>query len=226
MKPIELSKDMITGVILAGGQSTRMGGGDKFLKEVAGKTILSSVVENFDKQCSSLIISANGDPSRLNAYNKPIIQDPIITKSNKEPEDNLAGPLAGILGAMKWTIGNKPNHTHILSVAADSPLFPDDFTQKMINHANSLNERAIILAKSGGWHHPIFGLWPIELASDLEAQLNAGVRKIRAWTNTHPNSAIEFEDLHFNGATIDPFFNINKPEDFETFKQLSEKKQS
>ncbi len=226
MKRPTLNNNMITGVILAGGQSTRMGGGDKFLKEINGKTILSLVIKKFEKQCSSVLISANGNPARLEAYNKPIIKDPIIEAdptTSKETEDTLAGPLAGILAAMKWTIENKPGHTHILSVAADSPLFPDDFSQKMINQSNSLDDRAIILAKSGGWHHPIFGLWPIEFASDLEAQLNSGVRKIRAWTNSHENSAVEFEEQDIKGTKIDPFFNINKPEDFDTFTELSQK---
>ncbi|GJM01311.1 MAG: molybdenum cofactor guanylyltransferase [Methyloligella sp.] len=226
MKRPTLNNNMITGVILAGGQSTRMGGGDKFLKEINGKTILSLVIEKFEKQCSSVLISANGNPERLEAYNKPIIKDPIIEAeptTNKEVEGTLAGPLAGILAAMNWTKENQPGHTHILSVAADSPLFPDDFSKKMIHHSNDLNENSIILAKSGGWHHPIFGLWPIELASDLETQLNAGVRKIRAWTSTHPNSAIEFEEQNIKGTKIDPFFNINKPEDFDTFTALSKK---
>ncbi|MGH1405251.1 MAG: molybdenum cofactor guanylyltransferase MobA [Rhodomicrobiaceae bacterium] len=229
MKKAILKNDMITGVILAGGQSTRMGGGDKFLKEINGKTILSLVIEKFEKQCNSVLISANGDPARLEAYNKPIIIDPLIEEApstSKDQEETLAGPLAGILAAMNWAKENHPGHTHILSVAADSPLFPDDFSQTMIKHANDLNENAVILAKSGGWHHPIFGLWPIEFATDLEAQLKAGVRKIRAWTNTHPNSAVEFEDQIIKDTKIDPFFNINKPEDFEIFTDLSQKMKS
>lgn len=209
----------ITGVILAGGQSTRMGGGDKFLKEVAGKTILETVIEQFTPQCSTLIISANGDLNRLSAFKLPIIKDTIKEQVGKEQ----AGPLAGVLAAMLWSKENQPHHTHILSVAADSPLFPINYSQQMINHANALDEEAIILAKSNGWHHPIFGLWPVSLANDLEIQLKAGVRKIRAWTNTHANSVVEFENQLINGEGIDPFFNINNPEDFELYEKLSRK---
>ena len=216
MKPL-ITNRTITGVILAGGQSTRMGGGDKFLKEIAGKSILETVIEQFTPQCSTLIISANGDLNRLSAFKVPIIEDTIKEQAGKKQ----AGPLAGVLGAMLWSKENQPHHTHILSVAADSPLFPGNYSQLMINHANALDEEAIILAKSNGWHHPIFGLWPVSLANDLEIQLKAGVRKIRAWTNTHANSVVEFENQLINGEEIDPFFNINNPEDFELYEKLS-----
>ena len=209
---LSISKETVTGVILAGGQSTRMGGGDKFLKKVSDETILETVIEKFKPQSTTLIISANGDLSRLNSFNVPLVEDTV---------KDHAGPLAGILAAMQWTRANKPNHTHILSVAADSPLFPENFADQMINHANSLSEEAIILAKSNGWHHPIFGLWPIQLADDLETQLKDGIRKIRAWTNTHPNSTVEFENLLLKGEEVDPFFNINSPEDFETYENIS-----
>lgn len=211
MKPSYLSANEITGVILAGGQSRRMGGGDKFLKKVANKTILEHVINQFTKQCETIIISANGDLSRLESYNLPIVKDPI-------GED--MGPLSGILAAMLWSQSNKPTHTHIVSVAADSPLFPLNYTDNMLKHANELESNSIILAKSRGRHHPIFGLWPIECATVLQSFLKTGGRKIRAWTDTQPNGTVEFPDLLINETSIDPFFNINEPEDLETFIQL------
>lgn len=211
MKPTYLSANQITGVILAGGQSRRMGGGDKFLKKVANKTILDHVINQFSKQCETLIISANGDHSRLESFNLPIVKDPI---------DDDMGPLSGILAAMLWSQSNTPSHTHILSVAADSPLFPLNYSDNMLKRANEFEKNAIILAKSRGRHHPIFGLWPIECANDLQSFLETGGRKIRAWTDTQPNGTIEFPDLLIHDTSIDPFFNINEPEDLETFIQL------
>lgn len=211
MKPSNLSANQITGVILAGGQSRRMGGGDKFLKKVANKTILDHVINQFSKQCETLIISANGDHSRLETFNLPIVKDPI---------DDDMGPLSGILAAMLWSQSNTPSHTHILSVAADSPLFPLNYSDNMLKRANGFEKNAIILAKSRGRHHPIFGLWPIEYVNDLQSFLETGGRKIRAWTDTQPNETIEFPDLLINDKNIDPFFNINEPEDLETFIQL------
>ena len=211
MKPSYLSANEITGVILAGGQSRRMGGGDKFLKKVANKTILKHVINQFTKQCETIIISANGELSRLESYNLPIVKDPI-------GED--MGPLSGILAAMLWSQSKKPTHTHIVSVAADSPLFPLNYTDNMLKHANELESNSIILAKSRGRHHPIFGLWPIECAIVLQSFLKTGGRKIRAWTDTQPNGTVEFPDLLINETSIDPFFNINEPEDLETFIQL------
>lgn len=206
-----LSKDLVTGVILAGGKSSRMGGGDKFLKSVNNKPILELIVDRFSKQCETIIISANGDLDRLKSYNKPIVKDPL---------DNYAGPLAGILAAMQWSKKNKPEHTHILSVAADTPLFPMDYVEKLITHAHEVHPQSIILAKSRGWHHPIFGLWPVSLQQDLEIQLNNGLRKIRAWTETHPNDSLEFDDITINNSQIDPFFNINDQSDFDKFIQI------
>lgn len=211
MKPSSLTLNQITGVILAGGQSRRMGGGDKFLKKVANKTILDHVINQFSNQCETLIISANGDLSRLESIDLPIVKDPI--------GDDM-GPLSGILAAMLWSKLNKPSHTHILSVAADSPLFPLNYSDKMLKRANEFETDAIILAKSRGRHHPIFGLWPIELANDLKTFLETGGRKIRAWSDTKANGSIEFQDLLINDMPIDPFFNINKPEDLDTFIQL------
>lgn len=211
MKTAPLSINQITGVILAGGQSRRMGGGDKFLKKVENKTILDHVISQFSDQCKTLIISANGDHSRIERVNLPIVKDTI-------GED--MGPLSGILAAMLWSQSNTPSHTHILSVAADSPLFPSNYSEIMLKRANECDKRSIILAKSRGRHHPIFGLWPIEHTPLLQTFLETGGRKIRAWTDTLPNETKEFQDLLINGTNIDPFFNINEPKDLETFIQL------
>ena len=206
-----ISKKLITGVILAGGQSRRMGGGDKFLKEVANKTILSYAIDQFSNQCETILISANGDLSRLEKYNLPIIKDPF--------KENY-GPLAGILAAMIWSKLNRPIHTHIISVAADSPLFPANYTDQMVKYANEVKPQSIILAKSRGRHHPIFGLWPIELADDLKTYLEEGGRKIRAWTEMSSHSSLEFPDLSMKEISIDPFFNINEPKDLKQFSEL------
>lgn len=212
-KPI--TKNQVTGVILAGGQSRRMGGGDKFLTKVANKTILQYVVDQFSHQCNTIIISANGDLSRLDNYNYPIVKDPF--------ESNL-GPLSGILAAMLWSKSHKPNHTHILSVAADSPLFPQSYSEQMLVHANELHQQSIILAKSRGRYHPIFALWPIEFADDLNTFLKEGGRKIRAWTDANPHSSLEFPDQKWHDTPIDPFFNINEPEDLQEFINLKQTK--
>ncbi len=206
-----VKSEQLLGVILAGGQSRRMGGGDKFLKKIKDVTILNMVIDRFSPQVPSLIISANGDVERLSAYGLPVVKDPI---------ENYAGPLAGILSAMIWAETHQPEKTHILSVAADTPLFPLNYSEKMLETASALPNDTIILAKSQGRHHPIFGLWPVSLKDDLATNLDNGLRKIRAWTDACNNASIEFDDIEINDHITDPFFNINEPSDFQIFENL------
>lgn len=198
-------------VILAGGTSRRMGGGDKFLRPIAGTTMLDLVVNRIKPQVEQLVISANGDISALEKHGLPVIKDPI---------DGFVGPLAGILAGFHWAKENSPETSHIITIAADTPFFPTDYAKAMLDHANRGNTDRIILAKSQGRFHPIFGLWPISLAEDLENSLNDGMRKIRAWTGTHNETSLEFQDITINSTSIDPFFNVNEPGDLEICERL------
>ena len=85
----------VVGVLLAGGQSRRMGGGDKCLLNLGGKTILERVIERISPQVESLVISANGDLSRFDQFDLPIVTDTI---------PGFVGPLAGILSGLRWAI--------------------------------------------------------------------------------------------------------------------------
>ena len=87
--------ELIGGIILAGGQSTRMGGGDKCLKMLGGKTLISRIIERVSPQISALILNANGNPSRFSDYDLPVVPDVI---------GDYAGPLAGILTGMEWML--------------------------------------------------------------------------------------------------------------------------
>jgi molybdopterin-guanine dinucleotide biosynthesis protein A len=103
------------GVLLAGGLARRMGGGDKPMRQIAGRTILDRVIARLESQCDGLILNANGDPTRFAAYGLPVIADTV-----KE----FPGPLAGILAALDWAATNRPDVEFILSAAADCPFLP------------------------------------------------------------------------------------------------------
>jgi molybdopterin-guanine dinucleotide biosynthesis protein A len=77
-----------------------------------------------------------------------------------------------------------------------------------------------VLAASGGNKHPVIGLWPVQLADDLEAALNEGVRKVLHWTDRHGTLAVEFPFVGGGGREIDPFFNANTPAEFEEVAAL------
>ncbi len=191
------------GVVLAGGNSTRMGGQEKTFLELGGKTLLARVVDRLAPQVAAAVINANGDPARFGSFGLPVIGD---------DDDGRLGPLAGILAGMRWA--RRHGHSQIVSVAGDTPFFPDTLVRNLAQAAE-LQSASIVLAASrddsGKLHlHPTFGLWDTGLMEDLEGALRGGVRKILDWTDTHWTVPAEFP-----GVPVDPFFNINRPDDLE-----------
>jgi len=187
------------GVILAGGQSTRMGGGDKGLLKLGGRTLLDQVADRLEPQVCEVALNANGDASRFNT-SLPVIADSI---------GDFAGPLAGVLAGLDWAASR--GHSHIVTAAADTPFFPCDLVPRLLLAAE---EAPIALAatpeKGRINRHPTFGLWPVELRDDLRAALEGGLRKVVLWTDKHGTALAEFST-----APFDPFFNVNTPEDME-----------
>jgi molybdopterin-guanine dinucleotide biosynthesis protein A len=200
------------GIILAGGLATRMGGGDKALRSIAGRSLFTRVIERLRPQVASMSINANGDPARLAALNLPIIPDDIA---------GHPGPLAGVLAGMEWAAGK--GATHIVTVAADTPFFPTDLAERL--SAAMTPETPIALAATPDdrpgregklARHPTFGLWPVSLRDDLRAALEEGVRKVVLWTDRHGAASVEFDATPF-----DPFFNVNTPDDMAKAERIA-----
>ena len=193
------------GVILAGGQARRMGGGDKGLLMLGGKTVLAHVIDRLAPQVAGLALNANGDPARFgNAY--PVVADSV---------EGFAGPLAGVLAGLDWaqTLGA----TNIVTAAADTPFFPCDLVPRL-RLAAERHDIALAATpdpKRGLARHPTFGLWPVALRDDLRAALNAGTRKVVQWADRHNTALAEFPAEPF-----DPFFNINTPDDLARAEAL------
>jgi len=200
----------VTGVILAGGLSRRMGGGDKGLLEIAGKPMLAHVIDRLRPQVGRLLINANGDPSRFARFGLPVAADTIA---------GFAGPLAGVLAGLRWTAANAPRSRRIATVSSDAPLLPADLVARLAAAVEG-RDRAIALAASGGELHPVIGLWPVALADDLEAQLKAGLRKVLHWTDRHGTVPVEFPFVEIGGRKVDPFFNANTPAEFDEIRIL------
>ena len=184
------------GVILAGGQALRMGGGDKGLLRLGGTTILGQVIDRLDPQVAGIALNANGEPDRFAALDLPVISDSI---------EGFAGPLAGVLSGLDWAAAK--GATHIVTAAADTPFLPADLVPRLILAAET-EAKPIALARTENGRHPTFGLWPIALADDLRAALHDGVRKVVQWTDRHGTATANFPTGRF-----DPFFNVNTPED-------------
>ena len=141
----------VAGVLLAGGKSRRMGGGDKGMLEIGGKPMLAHVIERIQPQAAPLVINANGDPARFAEFQLPVVADPI---------DGHVGPLAGVLAGLKWATLNAPDCPYIITVSTDAPLIPDSLVARLQNALRE-GDGAIALASSGGNLHPVIGLWPV-----------------------------------------------------------------
>ena len=187
------------GVLLAGGLARRMGGGDKPLRSVAGRTILSRVIARLGPQCDGLSLNATGDPARFADAGLPVVADTV---------PDFAGPLAGILAALDYAAANRPEVAFVASAAADTPFLPRDFVSRL-HAACAAAGTPLACAESGGRTHPVNALWPIAMRQDLRrALVEEDIRKIDVFTARHGVASAAWEIGPF-----DPFFNANAPED-------------
>ncbi|HEY0832484.1 MAG TPA: molybdenum cofactor guanylyltransferase MobA [Azospirillum sp.] len=201
-----MTTDPIAGVLLAGGLSRRMGGGDKNLRLLGGRPILDRIIDAARPQVGPLILNANGDPDRFAAYGLPVVPDVV---------EGYAGPLAGVLTGLEWARANAPGCRWLASFATDAPFLPRDLVARLVGAVEE-EGADLACARSGGQDHPVFGLWPLRLADDLRrAMVEEGVRKVDAWTGRYRLAIADFPI-----APIDPFFNTNRPEDLEEAERL------
>jgi molybdenum cofactor guanylyltransferase len=194
------------GLVLAGGLARRMGGGDKALITIGGVTILDRVLGLLRPACAGIILNANGDPVRFVRYGLPVIPDSV---------PDFAGPLAGILAGLDWAAANRPDLAWIVSVPGDCPFLPLDLVMRL-HEARQKAGLPLACARSDDWRHPVVALWPVALREDLRhALVEEGLRKIELWTARH-GVAI----AHWPAKPLDPFFNVNTPEDAAEAERL------
>ena len=200
-------------VILAGGRSQRMKRKDKSFLEVGDKTLLDMTIERLQLQSNLVAINTNSYSLKYKRYGLPILHDQV---------GGFYGPLAGILTAMKWA--GDIGYEKVVTVAVDTPLFPENLLQELCKKMEESNSD-IVFAASLKNHkqrkdlHPVFGLWKTYLHDDLSKELERGVRKVTLWSERHKASSVSFSH-----ETIDPFFNINTPDDIALLKEyLTEK---
>ncbi len=193
----------IVGLLLAGGQSRRMGGGDKSLRPLGGRPLLDHVVERVRPQVAALVLNANGDPARFAGFGLPVVADSV---------PDFAGPLAGILAGLEWAAANRPECPLVASIATDSPFLPQDLVARLQRGMADAGAE-LACAASRGQAHPVIGLWPVRLRAALrQAVVEEGVRKVDVWTGRYKLATVPFDD---DAVGVDPFFNANRPEDFD-----------
>ena len=187
-----MTKDQITGLILAGGKARRMGGIDKGLISFKGQSMVMHVIKRLSTQVGAILINANREIERYQSLGFNVVTDEI---------NDFAGPLAGLHSGMKVA-----KTEFILSVPCDSPLLPNDLSQRLMTALESQNAD-IAVAKIGEQHHPVFCLCRTILAQDLETYLNAGGRKVDEWQKKHAYVEVRFDD------NPSAFSNVNTPEE-------------
>lgn len=187
------------GLVLAGGLARRMGGGDKALLTIGGIAILDRVLACLKPQCAGVIINANGDPKRFAGAGLPVVADSV---------PDFAGPLAGVLAGLDWLVLNRPGIEWMLSVPGDCPFLPNDLVERL-HDARQADNKPLACARSGDWRHPVVALWPVARRDDLRrALLVDRLHKIEVWTARHGVAIADWPD-----RPVDPFFNVNTPQD-------------
>jgi molybdenum cofactor guanylyltransferase len=195
------------GLVLAGGQARRMGGGDKIMLTIGGSKILDRVLKRMRPQCTRLILNANGDLARFAATGLPVVPD--------EMQD-FSGPLAGVLAGLDWAAANTPDIAYVVSVPGDCPFLPRDLVARL-HAAREAEHKVLACARSGDWRHPVVGLWPVALRDDLRhALFEEDLRKIELWTGRHGVALASWPD-----KPVDPFFNVNTPQDAATAESIA-----
>jgi molybdopterin-guanine dinucleotide biosynthesis protein A len=176
-----------------------MGGGDKARIKIGGRTILDRVLAALGPQCRGIVINANGDPARFADAGLPVLADSV---------PDFAGPLAGVLAGLDWAVAHAPDCKWLASVPGDCPFLPKDLVTRL-HDACAASGKLLACARSGEWRHPVVALWPTALRENLRrALVSEGLHKIEIWTARHGIAIADWPN-----APVDPFFNVNTPED-------------
>ena len=151
--------ERIAGVILAGGQSSRMGV-EKALMPLAGRPVIAHVIERLQPQVARLGINANGDPARFDAFGLPVIAD---------PDASRPGPLAGVVAGLSWARAGR--FALLVSSPCDTPFLPRDLVARL---AAACGRSAGAVALGPAAEEPLFAVWRVDILEAVEASLRQG----------------------------------------------------
>ena len=200
----------MTGVVIAGGRSSRMDHREKALLDLAGEPMIKRIAERLRPQVGRMVINANGDPKRFAQFGLPIVADTI---------EGHEGPLAGLQAGLQWARAETPDARFIASVAADTPFIPDDLVARLLAALKDAGASSAIASSGGEWT-PVVGLWSVALADALAEALRQGVRAVHRFATAQGSAVVEFPFVEIGGERIDPFFNVNTPADLEKARAL------
>lgn len=201
----------IPAVVLCGGRASRLGGVDKPLLRVGSRSILTRVLERLHPQAGALAINAGGDEKRFAAYDMQVLPDPV---------EGQPGPLAGILAALGWAADQGAGS--VLTVAGDTPFLPADLVTKLVA-ARASRPDAVAVAASLGHLHPVCAVWPVSAKAPLrDLLIGRSIRRVMTALEALGHVSVAFAPLTIAGHDVDPFFNVNTPDDLACAVRLAE----
>ena len=193
-----ISANDISGLILAGGLSTRMGGRDKGLQLLEGRPMITHIIERLQPQVGPLLINANQNYEAYEVFGLPMIADVI---------SNFVGPLAGMHAGLSHC-----TTPYLLSVPCDCPFLPTDLARRLSDALMSSGADiayAITINQNQTEHHPVFCLLKRGVIVGLAEYLSEGGRKVLSWVSSQAHVQVVFDDHS-------AFLNINPPDDLQT----------
>lgn len=203
-------KNDVTGVVIAGGRSARMGHREKAFLDLAGQPMIKRVIDRMRLQVGRMVINTNGDAARFAPFDLPVATDAL---------EGHAGPLAGLQAGLLWAQRETPDARFVASVAADTPFVPNDLVARLLAAIEDAGTSCAIAASGGAWT-PIIGVWSVALAEELAAALRQGVRAVHRFAMAQGSAVVDFPLVEIGGEPVDPFFNVNTPEDLEKARAL------
>ena len=189
----------VTGLILAGGKGSRMGGVDKGLQAFRGKRLVDHVYERLAPQVGGIIINANQNHEEYKTFGVRVVSDAI---------GGYAGPLAGLHAGL--SVSKRP---FLASVPCDSPFLPLDLIERLYQRIDETGAE-LAVAKTGEQPHPVFSLMRRGVLDHLTDFLKDGGRKIDAWYAT-----LNVVEVAFNDEP-EAFSNINTREELHTWENV------
>ena len=200
-----LDASQIGGVVLAGGKSSRLGGGDKGLLSLDNESMIAHVIARFRGQVGKLAINAGGHPSRFAHFGLPVFPDATPDRQ---------GPLAGVLAGIAWA-QTQPGLRAIVTVSTDSPFIPPDLVKRL-----TASGAPLVCAVSHAHVHPTISLWPLSIAAKIKGALANDNREMMAFVVEHGARLAIVPQTTINGQKVDPMFNVNTPEELDSARRI------
>ena len=199
-----MNNKSIAGLLLAGGRSSRMGQ-NKSLIKFFGKSMIEIVLERASLQVEQIAINSNERIDDVFAKKYELVEDCI---------QGRLGPLVGILTGLKWAKSLKKNIKFLVIFPVDSPFIPINFVKILDSNSNDFD---IIMSRYQSRIHPVCSMWNVRLINQLEEDIKHGTRKIEEFSRKKKTKVVNFKQIGY-----DPFFNVNRKEDYFLAKQIFE----